>query len=303
MVSVKQVSHYYGSFRVLDNISFEVAKGEIVAFLGKNGAGKTTTMRIITGFMAPWQGDVYINGLDVFEEQDEVRKSIGYLPQLPPLYPDLTVSEYLHFVAELKKVPSDKISSQVDMAIERTDLGERRHTLIDFLSRGLKQRVGIAQSIVNSPQVLIMDEPTVGLDPEQVRDIRNLVRTLAREEGRTIILSTHILAEASEICEKAIIIHDGQIRAVDKIANLREQHLHHQNLLVRLARQEKKFMSGLKKIESIEQVETVQDYIRIRTASDIREEISRLAVEQGCGLLELVLEKDSLEDAFVKIIN
>ncbi len=303
MVSVKQVSHYYGNFKVLDNISFEVAKGEIVAFLGKNGAGKTTTMRIITGFMSPVQGDVFINGMDVFEDTDEVKKIIGYLPQLPPLYPDLTVLEYLEFVAELKKVEKDKIHKQVDMAIELTDLGDRRHTLIDFLSRGLKQRVGIAQSIVNSPQVLIMDEPTVGLDPEQVRDIRNLVRKLSHEQGNTIILSTHILAEASEICEKAIIIHDGQIKAVDKISNLRELHLHKQSLLVKLARNEKKFISAVKKMDGVEQVEDVQDYVKIRTASEIRESISRLAFEQDCGLLELVLEKDSLEDAFVKIIN
>jgi len=209
MVEVINVSKYYGNFLALNSINFKVEKGEIVAFLGPNGSGKTTTMRIITGFLQPSSGKVTVDGMDVFENDFEVKSITGYLPENPPLYPELTVEEYLSFVAELKRVPQNRIKSKVTEVIEKTALTERRKTLIGSLSKGLKQRVGIAQSIVNDPQLLILDEPTVGLDPLQVIEIRNLVKKLAYEEKRTIILSTHILAEASEICEKAIIINNG----------------------------------------------------------------------------------------------
>jgi ABC-2 type transport system ATP-binding protein len=237
MIEVKNVTKYYGNFLAIDHINFKVDSGEIVAFLGPNGAGKTTTMRIITGYMPPNEGDVLIDGIDIFENPEEVKAMIGYLPENPPLYPELTVSEFLSFTAELKKVPKDKIKKQVERSIELADLGNRKNTLIRFLSKGLKQRVGIAQSIVNSPKVLVLDEPTVGLDPIQVVDVRKLIKRLSEEEKRTIILSTHILAEASEICQKAVIINNGKIAAVDSIEKLRSGHFAEMKINLTAARE------------------------------------------------------------------
>ncbi len=303
MIQVKNLSKFYGKFAALQDVSFDVGKGDIVAFLGPNGAGKTTTMRIITGFMAPTYGDVYIDGKDVFDEPDEVKRIIGYLPENPPLYNELTVSEYLHFIAEIKGVEKEKIAGRVNEVLEMTGLDVRRNTLIAFLSKGLKQRVGLAQSIVNNPAVLILDEPTVGLDPKQVIEIRNLIINLAKIENRTIILSTHLLAEASEVCEKAIIINNGKIVAVDKIKNLQKLTHTEFHIFATVVRNQNEIAEAVKKFDGVRDVSVKENQIEVTSERDIREDFSKLAVERNGGLIGLSLVTNSLEDIYVKMVN
>lgn len=302
MVSVRNVTKHYGKFLALDNVSFEVAKGEITAFLGPNGAGNTTTMRILTGFMPPDSGDVFIDGMDVFEERAAVKTMIGYLPENPPLYPELTVREYLTFVAELKRVPKDKVKAAVDRAIEATDLGERRDTLLAFLSKGLKQRAGIAQAIVHDPRVLVLDEPTIGLDPLQVLDIRTLVRKLA-SESRTVILSTHMLAEAAEICTKAIIINNGKIIAEDQISNLKAKLTQGTRIGAKVLGDPAAAMDAVRGISGVRDVVASGGKLVVTADSDIRDRVASAIVASGAGLVELGLEHGTLEDVFVQMVQ
>jgi ABC-2 type transport system ATP-binding protein len=304
MIKVDHVTVKYGDFTAVDDISFEIASGDIVAFLGPNGAGKTTTMRVLTGFMAPAMGDIFIDGMDLFENLKEIKSSLGYLPEKPPLYPDLTVTEYLEFVGTLKGMKNDAaLKNRISEILEMTDLNERRNTLIRFLSKGLKQRVGIAQSIINSPKVLIMDEPTVGLDPRQVVEIRALIRRLAKAENRTIILSTHILAEANEICEKTIIIKDGHIIAADSIDNLQKSHEEGFWIIMRVARKENELIGKLKENPQVISAQRDNERIIIQARDMIEETVAEEAVRMGCGLLELMSKKASLEDVFLKLTN
>ncbi len=303
MIQVKNLSKKYGSFLALNNVSFDVKKGDIAAFLGPNGAGKTTTMRIITGFLSPTSGEVHIDGLDVFEESKKVKTMTGYLPENPPLYPELTVKEYLSFVAELKGVNKTDIMKSVEKVIIQTDLTDRKNTMISLLSKGLKQRVGIAQSIVNSPKVIILDEPTVGLDPIQVVEIRNLIKRLAKEEDRTVILSTHLLAEAQEICEKAIIIHNGSIMAVDTIEHLKQKEKMGMMLSVKVRKNQAGLIPLLKKEKGVISVTAVGEEVLINTGQDMREKIAKMIVENNCGLLELIQKDSSLEDIFIKLVK
>lgn len=218
MIEVHQLCKNYGERKAISDLSFKIEKGDVVGLLGPNGAGKSTTMKIITGFMAPSSGTAKICGFDVFENPLEVKKRIGYLPETPPLYLDMKVNDYLTFVAKLKQVENSKIKSLVERALNKTQLLDVRDRLIQNLSKGYKQRVGIAQALVSNPEVLVLDEPTVGLDPKQVLEIRDLIRELRGEH--TIILSTHILPEVQATCNKVIIIHHGQIVAQDTIENL-----------------------------------------------------------------------------------
>ncbi|MEN2998553.1 MAG: ABC transporter ATP-binding protein [Brevinematia bacterium] len=213
MVAIKleKVEKYFGEFKALDNVSFEVEEGEIVGFLGPNGAGKTTTMRIITGFMEQTSGRVSVYGFDNLTDQEEIKKIIGYLPEQPPLYPELSVEEYLYFVGEIRNVPKVSLKSRVNEVIELVGLKEKRNFLISHLSKGYRQRVGIAQAIIHNPKILILDEPTIGLDPIQIIEVRELISRLARTEKRTVILSTHILQEVNSVCQRAIIINKGRI--------------------------------------------------------------------------------------------
>lgn len=210
-IKLENVEKYFGDFKALDNVSFEVKEGEIIGFLGPNGAGKTTTMRIITGFMEQTSGKVNVYGFDNIDNQDEIKKIIGYLPEQPPLYPELSVEEYLYFVGEIKDVPSSKLKKRVEEVIELVGLQEKRNFLVSHLSKGYKQRVGIAQAIIHDPKLLILDEPTIGLDPIQIIEVRELIKKLASVEKRTIILSTHILQEVNSVCQRAIIINKGKI--------------------------------------------------------------------------------------------
>ena len=217
MIEVQNVTKNYGPFQALKDISFQVDQGQIVGFLGPNGAGKTTTMRILTCFMPASSGSVNVAGYDVFKESREVRKRVGYLPENVPLYPEMTVTKYLKYMAKIRSVPRGKVSQQLDNAIEACGLTERRHQIIGQLSRGFRQRVGLAQALIHEPDVLILDEPTSGLDPRQIVEIREMIRSLGRE--RTILFSTHILPEASLMCERLIIISRGEITGDVELEN------------------------------------------------------------------------------------
>lgn len=303
MVSVKNLCKNYGKFQALADLSFDIGKGDIVAFLGPNGAGKTTTMRIITGFMAPTSGEVMIGGYDAFEEPKKVKAITGYLPEIPPLYPDLTVYEYLSFVADIKGLRGGDIRKKAMEVMEQTDLIERRNTIIGLLSKGFRQRVGIAQSIVNSPKLIIMDEPTVGLDPVQVVEIRNLIKTLAKNEDRTVVLSTHILAEAEEICEKAIIIHNGRAVALDTIEHLKQKERMELSLTVKVRNDSGALVKKLEKTAGVLSVSGENSVLTIKTSKDIREDIAGIIVRDGHGLLEMTNNEISLEDIFISLVR
>ena len=218
MIEINNLTKRYGDFLAVDNISFNVEKGKILGFLGPNGAGKTTTMRIITGFMPPSEGNVTISGYDVLDEPLLTKNKIGYLPETPPLYLDMTVSEYLNFAGLLKQVPNQEINAAVDNACSKVDINDVKNKVIKALSKGYKQRVGLAQAIIHDPEVLILDEPTIGLDPIQIREVRDLIKSLAG--NHTIVLSTHILPEVDMTCDEVVIIKKGKIIAQDTPKNL-----------------------------------------------------------------------------------
>src|SRR5579864_8503304 len=218
MIKVEGLTKRYARHVAVDNISFEVQKGQIVGFLGPNGAGKTTTMRMLTCFLPPSSGTATVAGFDVLEQPMEVKKRIGYLPETPPLYPEMEVIEYLEFVGRLKGVPKDNLGSRIDEVLEKCAIGDVRTKLISKLSKGYRQRVGLAQAIIHNPDVLILDEPTSGLDPKQIIETRELIHSLAGDH--TIILSTHILSEVEHSCERVIIISQGKLVAIDSVSNL-----------------------------------------------------------------------------------
>lgn len=218
MIEINNLTKRYGDFLAVDDISFNVEKGKILGFLGPNGAGKTTTMRIITGFMPPSEGNVTISGYDVLDEPLLIKNKIGYLPETPPLYLDMTVAEYLNFAGLLKQIPNQKINAAVDNACSKVDINDVKNKVIKALSKGYKQRVGLAQAIIHDPEVLILDEPTIGLDPIQIREVRDLIKSLAG--NHTIVLSTHILPEVDMTCDEVVIIKKGKIIAQDTPKNL-----------------------------------------------------------------------------------
>lgn len=218
MIEVRELTKRYGDREVVKGISFSAEKGQVLGFLGPNGAGKTTTMRMLTGYLPPSSGTARVAGYDVFTQSAEVRRRIGYLPENPPLYPDMTVRSYLAFVARLKGVPRSRVRGACDEAIERTGLTDVAGRLLGHLSKGYKQRVGLAQALIHEPEVMVLDEPTIGLDPRQIIEIRQLIKKLSG--NRTVILSTHILPEVAQVCDKVVIINDGRIACEDTIANL-----------------------------------------------------------------------------------
>ncbi|MNK06193.1 putative ABC transporter ATP-binding protein YxlF [compost metagenome] len=303
MIEVKGLTKDYGPRRAIDHLNFSVSKGDVVGFLGPNGAGKSTTMKIITGFMAPSSGSASVAGFDVFENPLEVKKRIGYLPETPPVYADMFVRDYLRYVAALKQVPKEKTEAMVDMAIAKTNLGDVQKRLIHHLSKGFKQRVGIAQAIVSDPEVLILDEPTVGLDPKQVAEIRDLIKALRGHH--TIILSTHILPEVQATCEKIIIINKGRIVAQDSIANLASMEKGQSRLHVRLRKDVSDMKSVLKDIREVVSVSMEASghewRIDVQGGDEIVDAVSARLVNQGLGLLELSPTKMDLEDVFLKL--
>ncbi len=304
MIEVCNVTKKYGSRSAVKNLSFSVKKGEVVGFLGPNGAGKTTTMKIITGYMVPTSGEVRIAGEDIFENPIKTKQKIGYLPEVPPVYSDMYVDRYLHYVAGLKKCPKEKIKSQVDFVIEKVGLKEVRNRLIQNISKGFKQRTGLAQALIGDPEILILDEPTVGLDPNQVLEIRNLISRLKGQH--TIILSTHILSEVQASCDRVIIIKQGEMVTQESLSSLREkQSQSKRRISVRVKDASENLIEELRQLQGVVDVSSSQKSVLVLLASegagnDLNEQVAKKVIETGAGLMELS-ESFSLEDVFLKL--
>jgi ABC-2 type transport system ATP-binding protein len=304
VIEVQNLTKSYGGVAAIQSLNFHVKKGEVVGFLGPNGAGKSTTMKIITGFMAPTSGTAKVAGFDVFESPIEVKRRIGYLPETPPLYMDMYVRDYLTYVAELKGVEKSKIFSYVDLALEKTFLIDVQKRLIQNLSKGYKQRVGIAQALVSQPEILILDEPTVGLDPKQVAEIRELIKSL--KGHHTIILSTHILPEVQATCERIMIINKGRIVAQDSIEGLtkaQQTASGGRKILLRTRAAHADAEAKLKTIAGVHSIQLENGLICIHTADDesMIEKIAQAVMAQGLGLQEISSAKVDLEDVFIKL--
>jgi ABC-2 type transport system ATP-binding protein len=302
MIEVKNLTKSYGGIAAIKNLTFTINKGEVVGFLGPNGAGKSTTMKIITGFMAPTTGVAKVGGIDVFENPIDVKKKIGYLPETPPVYTDMYVKDYLTYVAKLKGVQDSEISAAVQRSIAKTQLQSVQNRLIQNLSKGFKQRVGIAQAIVSDPEVLILDEPTVGLDPKQVAEIRDLIQELKGKH--TIILSTHVLSEVQATCERIIIINKGEIVAEDTLANLSKLKTGSRKVILKVRRPNDSVYSAIKSIAEVSDVhfDKANTYQVTTSASDeIIEAIATAAIGKNAGLLEISSAKADLEDIFIKL--
>ena len=322
MIEVQNITKNYGPFQALKDISFQVDKGQIVGFLGPNGAGKTTTMRIITCFMPASSGRITVAGYDVFKESREVRKRIGYLPENVPLYPEMTVTKYLKYMAKIRSVSRGNVKGQLDNAIEACGLTERRYQIIGQLSRGFRQRVGLAQALIHEPDVLILDEPTSGLDPRQIVEIRELIKTLGKE--RTILFSTHILPEASMTCERLIIISRGQItgdvqlkegRAVSKHADATATDTENAPVPSSILSLEVagaaaddilNALTDIPDVIQVEQIDTGTDdpatfHLHYTPTTDIRAEVAETVVGRGWRLLEMHTTEMSLEELFLSL--
>lgn len=300
MIEVNNLCKNYGERKAIQDINFKISPGDVVGLLGPNGAGKSTTMKIITGFMAPTSGVAKICGIDVFENPIEVKKRIGYLPEAPPVYLDMTVQDYLNFVSDLKLVESSKKKCLVEKALQKTQLLDVKSRLIKNLSKGFRQRVGIAQALVSDPDVLVLDEPTVGLDPKQVAEVRDLIKELKGQH--TIILSTHILPEVQATCNRVIIIHNGRIVAEDAIDNIEKLN---QGLITVNVKTKKDLVltSEFQKISGVHHVEQMgSSSYRIQIKDeDVLDQIAQQIIKSGAGLRELTPATANLEDVFLKL--
>lgn len=310
MIEVKNVSKKYGKFYAVRDISFTIKEGEIVGFLGRNGAGKSTTMNMITGFIEPSEGTIIVNGYDVDRKPKKVKEQIGYMPEGTPLYYDLTVKEFVGYMAELKLIPRKERKAAVAKAIEETGLEKVQNKLTKNLSRGYKQRVSMAGAIVGDPKILILDEPTVGLDPKQVIEIRELIKSFRK--NHTVILSSHILSEVSQICEKVIIIDKGEVVAVDTPNNLEKEAVGGKDILRLTVEDENdKFETIKESISNIKEIKFVgtnddksKEYIvKTNSDEDIRKIMFSKCAEIGIVILEMKKDTASLEDAFIKIVE
>jgi len=307
LIEVENLTKAYGPVTAVDHVSFSVHKGEILGFLGPNGAGKTTTMRILTGYMPATSGTARVAGFDVFTDSMEVRRHIGYLPEAPPVYPDMSVATYLDFVLRIKNIPADKRRARVDDVLEKTSLGDKRNQLIKRLSRGYKQRVGLAQALVHDPDVIILDEPTVGLDPKQIIEVRHLIKNLAG--NHTIILSTHILPEVSMTCDRVVIINKGKIAAVDTPLNLTTQLKSGQRIQIEANAPEKALQELLAQIPGAGKVQLdtpradghIAATVEAAPGQDLRSLVAAKIVEKGWQLYELRGVSMSLEDIFLEL--
>ncbi len=302
-ITVTNLTKKYQTQRAVDNISFEVKTGEVLGFLGPNGAGKTTTMKIVTGFMAPSDGDVKVNGISVLEEPEKVKQLIGYLPESNPLYQDMPVLEYLEFSAELQNVPKEKIQSQIAKMVKICGLNVEKHKKINELSKGFKQRVGLAQALIHDPQILILDEPTTGLDPNQIVEIRNLIREIGRE--KTVILSTHILPEVEATCDRILIINEGKIVADGTSESLRKQAQGQEVLRIEIseADDKDKVITTIQSLETVAMVDPIKDtdFSFIVNSNDnmsSKKSIFEMCVKNNWVLTELTPIETKLEDIF-----
>ena len=303
MININNLTKIYGTTTAVNNITFEIKKGEILGFLGPNGAGKTTTVRIITCFLQPTSGSVDVDGMDVTERSLEVRRKIGYLPENSPLYHDMTVYEFLQFVSEMREIPVDNRSSRMKRMVEVAGLGDVLGKNIGALSKGYRQRVGLAQALIHDPEIVILDEPTSGLDPNQIVEIRNLIKELGRE--KTVVLCTHILSEVQATCDRAIIINKGNIVANGTIAEIESSAKSGESVILELKAADGDPITSLNAIEGVDEVATIPSAgssksfrLEIMKGSDPREEIFRKIVDSGWSILEMRREKTSLEEVF-----
>ena len=306
MVEVQHVTKRYGSLTAVDDISFRVERGEILGFLGPNGAGKTTTMRILTGYLPATEGRARIAGFDVFDQPIEAKRRTGYLPETPPLYPEMTIVEYLRFVARINGVPSGDQKRQVGTAMERTNIADMADRYCGKLSKGYRQRVGLAQALLHNPDVLILDEPTAGLDPRQIIETRRLISELAGDH--TIILSTHILPEVSQTCQRVVIINRGRVVAVDSPDNLTARLQGSQTLYLQIDPEGADPVPVLENVPGVVSVAAADErngvagfQIDSGRGDDIRRSLASAVVAQGWGLLELRPQQMSLEEIFLQL--
>ena len=307
MIEVTNLTKKYGDHIAVDHLSFRVEKGQIYGFLGPNGAGKSTTMNIITGYLAATEGTVTIDGKDIQKDPEEAKRAIGYLPELPPLYVDMTVREYLDFVAELKKVPKKERKQQIDEVMEMTQIADMQQRLIRNLSKGYRQRVGLAQAILGYPEVIILDEPTVGLDPKQIIEIRDLIRKLG--ENHTVILSSHILSEVSAVCDHIMIIAHGKLVASDSPENLQKLMSGSMELNLEVKGSAAAVKSALQEISQIDRIEenteASKNVAKLKVISkenaDIREQVFYALADAKLPILEMTHAEKSLEDIFLEL--
>jgi len=306
LITVENLTKRYANKTAIEGMSFQVEKGEILGLLGPNGAGKTTTMRIITGYMPASSGTVRVDGYEVFENPIDVRRRIGYLPENPPLYLEMTVTGYLRFVAKIKGVPKQNLDNEVERVMARASVTDVKDRIIAKLSKGYKQRVGLAQALVNDPPVLILDEPTIGLDPKQIHEVRELIKELAG--NHTVVLSTHILPEVEQTCHRVIIIDKGRIVAVDTPQNLRFQVQGAERIFVEVRGPASEVMAKLRATPGVMEVRKVAEndgsnrfQVEGELRGDIRSDLARTIVQSGWGLLELQAASMSLEDIFLKL--
>ena len=301
MIEVENLTKYYGPLPAVQEISFRALRGEILGFLGPNGAGKTTTMRILTGFMPPSGGKATVAGFDVVEDSLEVRRRVGYMPETVPLYPEMAVTEYLEFMGSLRRV--DKLEERVDRVLEQLGLEDRATSFIGALSKGLRQRVGLAQALLHEPEVLILDEPTIGLDPAQIIEVRELIAGL--RTNRTVMLSTHILSEAQQVCDRVLIINRGRIVAEDTPANLQAQLAGAERVLVRAAAETAELTRALRKVPGLDAIEPTGEEGMLELSGppgkDLRPAVARAVVKAGLDLLELRAVGVSLESIFLQL--
>ena len=307
MIRAENLTKRYGQHVAIDRLNFTIEKGEVLGFLGPNGAGKSTTMNIITGYLSATDGRVLVDDLDVLEHPSEVKKKIGYLPELPPLYVDMTVSDFLQFVAELKRVDKSNVKKDIDRILEVVQIVDVKGRLIKNLSKGYKQRVGLAQALIGNPEILILDEPTIGLDPKQIIEIRNLIKTL--REDHTIVLSSHILPEVSAVCERVLIINKGQIVASDTVENLSKGLTGGNKLSLRVLGPAQKIETALKKVSGVASVSAIASpeegaidlVVEAAKGEDIRKEVFEALSKGNLPMLLMRPVDLTLEDIFLQV--
>ena len=309
MIEVRNLVKKYGSHMAVNHLNFTIEKGKIYGFLGPNGAGKSTTMNMITGYIASTEGEILIDGHNILEEPEEAKKKIGYLPEIPPLYVDMTVSEYLKFVAELKSIPKEKRSGNINEVMSTTKLQSVKDRLIKNLSKGYRQRVGLAQALLGYPEIIILDEPTVGLDPKQIIEIRDLIKSLGNKH--TVILSSHILSEVSAVCDHELIIDKGKLVASDTPENLSKVMAGANSLELTVKGKEEVIRKALDMVENIEELVYHQSMIKdacdftvkIAGNQDMRENIFFALAEVKCPILKMQSSNMSLEEVFLKLTD
>jgi len=306
VIEVQHITKRYGRVTAVDDVSFRVERGEILGFLGPNGAGKTTTMRILTGYMPPTEGKAMVAGHDVFTQPTEAKRRTGYLPEMPPLYPDMTVREYLDFVAKIKGVAPKERRNRVASTMERTHVADMASRHCSKLSKGYRQRVGLAQALIHNPEVLILDEPTAGLDPKQIIETRDLIRSLGGDH--TIVLSTHILPEVAQTCHRVVIINKGRVVAVDTPENLTARLKGAETMYVQIDSDGADAAAALQAIPGVTRVAAADGKgpvgafeVESTRGTDVRREIARTVVNRGWGLLELRPMRMSLEEIFLQV--